>query len=317
MPLTREQQALRRTGIGASEVPALARVSPYGDGPLDVWLRKKDLAAPIEENVAMESGHRLEPVIAQWYADDTGIDPARLVLADTLRHPAVECALATPDRLLLGVDGKPVRNVQVKNVGGRMGWRWTHEDDGVPDDVRVQIEWEMAVVGVDETDVAVLIAGTDFRVYRIKRDPELGEALLDVGQRFWRDHVLADVPPQLDETESTLRYLRARYPRSGGGTKEAAPTAGGWVHQWREASAAEKEAESRRKFAEAMLKDEIGDADGITGPWGKASWKLDQRGRVRWEAVARALGATEQEIEKHREPPPRRFLVSKAKETSR
>ena len=53
----------------------------------------------------------------------------------------------------------------------------------------------MSITGADFADVAVLIAGNDFRIYKIKRDQELIDIMTDCLVKFWNNHVLARVKP--------------------------------------------------------------------------------------------------------------------------
>lgn len=49
----------RSSGIGASEVPALAGLSPY-QTPVGVWLRKVGLGMEAEQTASMRTGSALE-----------------------------------------------------------------------------------------------------------------------------------------------------------------------------------------------------------------------------------------------------------------
>ena len=80
--LTQAQIDIRKTGIGASEIGAVAGLSPYA-GPLDIYLRKLEL---VEDNAGEAAlwGQRLEPIIAEEYERRTGI---KLSQGETRRHP--------------------------------------------------------------------------------------------------------------------------------------------------------------------------------------------------------------------------------------
>ena len=69
---TPEELEERRRRLQASEWSAAIGCSPWAS-PVDVWRDKLGLDPPIEDNQAMEAGRRMEAVIAQGYADETGL----------------------------------------------------------------------------------------------------------------------------------------------------------------------------------------------------------------------------------------------------
>jgi len=47
------------------------------------------------------------------------------------------------------------------------------DEDGMPDYYLAQVEWQLSVTGLKTAYIAVLIAGNDFRIYKIHHDPVL------------------------------------------------------------------------------------------------------------------------------------------------
>ena len=75
--LTDEQLAMRRQGIGSSDITAILGVSPYADHtPISVLMDKRGLVhrKPEDETPAMRLGHMLEDVAATMYVDDFGVE---------------------------------------------------------------------------------------------------------------------------------------------------------------------------------------------------------------------------------------------------
>lgn len=294
MPLSDEDRSIRATGIGSSDIAAIADMDPHR-GPTDVWLDKLGLA-PRRETIAQWSGHKLEPVIAEMYAESTG---ARLVDGGgTVRHPEAEWAVASPDRKS---NPGPADIVEIKNVGAfalRFWWR-----DGkfvAPPEKAIQAQWQLAVCGGERVHLAALLGGTEFRIFSIERDDEMIALLLDIGERFWRDNVLARVPPD-DDPEARKEALAALNPRANGlllpRTTEAE-----MVHA-RLARVAEQEAvlaEERATWEAAALA-MLGPAAGVEGLF---TWK-EWRGRIDWKAAALAAGVTEESAEQYRAKPHR------------
>lgn len=301
--LTTEQIEMRRTGIGASEIAAVCGVSPW-DGPLDVWLRKTGRADEKQATPEMHAGNMLERAICDWYAVEMG-GPA-LVESTTLRHPRIPYALATPDRVWRD---DPKRLVQAKNVGLRMAEHWGEDPDAIPEDYRLQIEWEMEVAGADRCDVVVLIGGQRLRIYPIYRDRALAESLLKIAGHFWEKHVLADVPPDVDASEGARRYLERKHPRHITPLVDAPDEAAEWAARYAAAMAMAKAAEEEKDLCGNHLRKIIGDAEGIRGPWGKATWKANRTGTVAWKALAESFKPDPNLIQQYTSEPTRSLRV--------
>lgn len=197
--------AERRKGVSASDVAGILGLSKW-DTPLSVYLDKRGL---LEEKSAahLEWGHRLEPVIAEAYLDRVGLCPHHLEPSALCVHPKEPWLLATPDRFVLGADGRVERLLELKTAGQDDGWG-EEGTDQVPDYYLTQVQHQMHVTGVPVTDLAVLIRGSDFRVYTVAYSPELYAAVLPILRTFWRmvengeppapDYSHPDTPKLLD-----------------------------------------------------------------------------------------------------------------------
>lgn len=281
MSLTDEQRVMRRSGIGASEIAAVAGLSPFAS-PLDVW-RSKVEGLVLEETPAMKRGRLLEPAVAEWYAEETG---ATLIQPPTLRHAKHAFALATPDRIATLRDDERVLEIKTTNLHNIGQWGEPGTDH-VPQAYLVQVAWEMAVADLPHADLAVLIAGDDFRIYRFERDAELESMLLDVGGRFWRDNVEARRPPELDGSEACFNWLNSRFPKETGPAVPADAEAERWAAQYREAGEMEATAKERKQEARNHLQALIGEAAGMVGDGWKLSWKARKTTtETDWEALA-------------------------------
>lgn len=203
--------AERMTGIGASEAAAVCGVSEY-ETPLDVYLRKIGVAPEKVETPRMRWGTRLEGVIADAYAERVGVG-----LADTQRfvrssvHPFM---LATLDAVRQ--DG---RIVEFKTMGERAADALGDQlgDDGsdvIPLHWRCQVTHQQIVAGTDVADLAVLIGGSDFRVYTIGYDERVAARMLAIEAEFW-GRVERREPPAIDPARDG-RNLALLYPEPAG-----------------------------------------------------------------------------------------------------
>jgi predicted phage-related endonuclease len=101
--------------------------------------------------------------------------------------------------------------IEAKYVGPTHADEWGPDgSDIVPPYVVLQVQHQMSVSDLHAVWVGAAIARwqLEFRVYRIARDNAIIEAIREVCQRFWNDHVLPRVPPD-DATLPPLDVLRA------------------------------------------------------------------------------------------------------------
>jgi len=200
------KQQLNSRGIGASEISAVCGTNPFCS-PWDIWLRKTGQKADQIENPAMEWGHRLEPAIRQKYVDDTQLTV--YVPPESLYHPERNWARATPDGII--VDGTAWQYIlQCKNVGYWVEKAWA---DAPPSYVQIQEQWEMDVTGLARADVAVLIGGSDYRVYTVHRDDGVIADLVTLASDFWR-RVEQRIPPEIDNSDACREHFESKFAKS-------------------------------------------------------------------------------------------------------
>jgi len=184
-----EWHALRRTGIGASEIPVITGDAPWGDVRV-TYQDKLNLAARSAPSHAMEVGSRLEDAIRRWHADDIGERVNRV--RGVYRHPEIPYIIASPDAL---TTRRPRRVIQIK-VADSLGDEWGAEGtDQMPDHYREQVEWEMLATGVDLADLVVFVVrARRLAVFSAARDQRLSDALIRYGADFW-ECVQTRTPP--------------------------------------------------------------------------------------------------------------------------
>ncbi len=284
--LSREQWlAERRRGIGSSDIAALIGADPYR-GPLDVWLDKTGRSPEGIETRPMRLGHKLEPIILAEFTEETGHEA---ILDNRLAwHPSVSIACATPDALLVDLQA----GAELKAPGLRQAGHWGRSwGDEYPEHYLAQCAWQMAVKGLDEWFLAALLGGQDFRVYHIRRDRDLEGGLLEAAERFWRDHVVNDRAPELDASEAARRYVEGRFPLSSGPLRHATPEEISLTEQLAEARSRARAAEADEERIGNLLRESIGEAEGIqVAGLFKIGWKA-RRGSTRtdWQAIARTF----------------------------
>lgn len=277
MSLTEKQKAVRRTGVTATDMRVLAGVDPYGRTPHDVWSTKVLGVDDFKETEATELGQELEPILVPRLARKVGlhalrVDPESL----TMRHPQVAHHLATPDALFAPSAFHKAEAIgQVKVCGLRAAAAWGEPEDGpgaVPDHVLVQCAWELYVSRHVVEHVGAL-CGTELRVYRLELSPDVAhliEALCEVADRFWTDHVVARKPPPLDGTEGATRMLQSLYPVPRGPAVRASAELEAQIGRYFALQAESKAAEQVLKTAKQELISVCGDSEAILGE----GWRL-------------------------------------------
>lgn len=270
--LSPEQLALRKQGLGASEVAAVLGLDPYRTA-LDVYLEKTGQAAPFEGNRFTKWGNRLEDDIVDEYLERH----TEMIIADGTTQVGPEpWMLATPDRVanLLPLSTGECWGLECKCRGAYQHGNWGEEGtDEVPHAVAIQCHWGMVVTGLLRWDVAVLLGGNDYREYTLRYDPAIALEIVARARAFWFDHVVAKVHPPFTGAESDHKFLLRTYPTHTSEVVAATPEIDEaakllQVHR----SAIDKHEEAKSQL-EARIKEFIGDRLAVEGPFGRITWK--------------------------------------------
>lgn len=246
---------LRREGVCASEIAAVLGISPW-DSPFSLYWQKVN-GWETEDTELMATGRRVEPVVANWWADTQGDDTQGdlvVIRAGLYAHPDRPWQLATPDRLIYRHHGGLLAPLECKWTGSWDGWGDPGTDD-IPVYYRAQVLWQCDVLGVDRWHLAVLGPG-GFRAYTGRRDEQDLAIMREAGRRFV-DRLAAGTPPDVDEHSATLAAVKRLHPDLVDAEQEiSSATAAGY----RRARALKKAAERLCDRFEARLRAEMGAA---------------------------------------------------------
>lgn len=202
----------RRGGLGGSDIAALIGLSRYAS-PTSLYYEKVGAVDDrSEDNERQRIGKRMEVVLAEEFNDRTGL---YCVGEQTwCQHPSYPWARCTVDAF--AADSPYGSHAQELTLGtvqmktdGRFGW-----PDGIPANIRAQCIWEMGVTELEHCWLIVMFAGFRVEVLEIHWGAdELSdwEFMLEAARRFWVDHVLAGVPPPVDDHEATTAALTEVY----------------------------------------------------------------------------------------------------------
>lgn len=182
----------------------LLGLSKYG-GPKEVFERLV-LGKQQPKNPRMLRGNREEPRIRKLFVELTWAELAPH--PGVIQHPTHDFATVSPDdfALVYGLDA----TIDYKSVSVWSSHLWGDEfTDAVPDDIACQLHWAMEVSNKEhafvfaafgeDIDEELPTASFDIRetrIFRLERDREMAAWMLEVGGRFWREHVLTGVIPE-------------------------------------------------------------------------------------------------------------------------
>ncbi|MFB7548545.1 YqaJ viral recombinase family protein [Streptomyces sp. NPDC056154] len=185
--------------ITATEIAAVMGLSPWSN-PFVLWHKKSGLPVPpFVVTPQVEWGNRLEPAVAQKFADEhPEID---LSETGTWRHRDRDWQRATPDRVAAD------RLLEVKTSPTGEGW-----ESGVPLHYYCQIQWQLDTLGLDLCHVAVLISGHDYREYVVEYDEADAKMMREQAIRFL-DSVRHGQRPDIDDSAETYSTLRRQADR--------------------------------------------------------------------------------------------------------
>lgn len=276
-----KEKLARRAGIGGSDVAAILGLNPWRK-PIDVWLEKKGLLDEVMDanrEFLLQLGTDLEPVIAKLYERQT---QKHLLLPFPIRwvHKEFPVLAASPDRF---IEGENI-GVELKSESQFSDKFGDPGTDEVPPHYLLQVAHYMNVLDYESWDIALLHAGTRFAVYTVRRDKDLESAVTEQILNWWERHIVKDTPPELDGSEGWSIYLKKKFPVNTGAMIKADEDTEKLVGLLRLARLARDKYEAHADEIENRLKFTIGAAEGLTGRFGKITWKKTKdTEKVDWE----------------------------------
>jgi putative phage-type endonuclease len=203
---------LRAKSLGGSDIGALMGLSRYRTA-VDVWMEKTGRMVDTADSLPIRFGTFAEEFVASEYALSKGCSLVSHPFA--LIHPEHSYMHGHIDRFIcespsiFDENGHLVasRILECKTTNPFANHEWGElGSDQVPLAYLAQCAWYMAITGLEQADLAVLVGNADFRIYEIHRDIELEEMITQKAKNFWEEHVLQDVPPQAQK-ESDFKRL--------------------------------------------------------------------------------------------------------------
>jgi putative phage-type endonuclease len=197
----------RRGFIGGSDVPAILGVSPWTT-PYELWCEKTGRDSGVDDSRSkfLRRGKMLEPLVIDMVRQELGVEvPLTNQRYTDEQHPWMRAEI---DFEWFDEFGN-LQNGDVKTVHPFAASEWGAEGtDEFPAYYCAQFQWGLGIKPQRQSClVAALIGADDLRFYRVERDDELIAEIRRRALIFWRDHVLADVPPEPVDFKDSQRIL--------------------------------------------------------------------------------------------------------------
>ena len=204
----------RRTGVGSSDAPCLVGLGYKS--PADIYRLKVGEDEYDPPRGRLLRGLALEGAVAAMYAEAMQCD---VCAGPFTRAEGREWQVASIDRIVPDPEATaPARVVEMKTTD-YFGDDWGRPmSDEIPRAHWVQVQHQLGVwEGGEFADVAALaVADWEFRVYRVRFDPDFFAWLTEVERRFWFDHVQKRVPPGPDFAAALMPAAPASLVAAGG-----------------------------------------------------------------------------------------------------
>lgn len=263
----------RRKGVGGSDAAAALGLSKRMS-PMALYADKIGEGEPKEENDAMRFGTLLEPIVRQ---------EAERRLGTTIVFGQPPVVSPVYPWMRVNLDGRISDSVifEAKTARSDAGWGEVGSDD-IPQEYVIQNQHAMIVTGAVLVEVAVLIAGSDFRLYRQQHNPSLAELIIEGERAFWQC-VTTRTPPD----PTTLAEINLRWRQAESRSIELSPEGAAAVRRLAEIREQIKELEAEGDQCEKIVKSELREADVATADGVIAvTWKQAKAGRaVDWKRL--------------------------------
>lgn len=199
----------RSSFLGGSDIGAMLGVSKYRSA-MDVWLEKTGKRASTKDGFALRFGSYAEQFIADEYARLTS--EALINHPGGLVHPEHSFCVGHIDRFVLAktdaplicedgaLNAKKILECKTANYYSQHDWGEAGTD-AIPLPYLCQCLWYLGITNLSEMDVAVLLSGSELRIYTVSRDRELETLIFQKAITFWHEHVLKDIPPKPQSIE--------------------------------------------------------------------------------------------------------------------
>ncbi len=265
----------KEAGISGTQISAIAGMNKYSS-PMQVYLEKtSDEIIEIPDNDYMLFGRLLEPVVADEFARRNPGYKVKRINA-ILQHPEHEWAIGDIDRLVTNENGEQgILEIKTCSEYSKADW----DGQNCPVGYLIQLQWYLFITGADYGIFAILAGGNTYMQKYVKRDDELINMLLTMGEDFWFNNVKKEVPPAIDGTDATEEVLIHMYPESNGNEIQLCYSALELIQARSDLKQQIKELTEKCNEFENKLKDTLKESEIGTVDKYKVTWKTTETNR--------------------------------------
>ena len=173
-----------------------------------------------------------------------------------------------------------------------------HDPTGspIPYGYQAQAQWQMLASGRDRTCFIVL-HGWRWATHWIDANPEDQGFLLFAAEKFWNEHVLTGVPPEVDGSDDTTAAITARHRPVH--DEELVDVDVSLLRRWVQAKADLRAAKVAEAEASNALREAMGQAtEAMCRGRHIATWRLGERGEIDTKRLAAELPEIAQQYRK-------------------
>lgn len=259
----------RKTYIGGSDLGSILGINNFRT-ELDVYFEKT--SEDVAEDTVGEAaywGNVLEEVVAKEYARRTGFKIEKS--AGLIRHKQYSFIACNLDYWVIDNEGN-THILECKTANQMKVTCWGEEGTNqIPESYLYQVAYYAAITGINRVDIAVLIGGQDFRIYRYDKDEIMEDKLIRVAKKFWNNHVIAGVPPKPKNDKDAAKL----YPKANGLEVRADDIVLTKVQVLQDLKAREKTLAEEIKELQLYIKNYMQDSELLVGEEGQCyvTWK--------------------------------------------
>jgi len=147
--------------------------------------------------------------------------------------------------------------LEIKFVSPYGKEEWIGEE--IPQEYLIQLQHYFVVTERTWGIMAALIGNERLIIKRVEKDEELCKMMVEKERDFWEEHVLKNIPPEVDGSPDTEEILNSLYPSANNESIELSPTADHVIGELLDLKVRSKELEDEITERENVLKQMLGE----------------------------------------------------------
>lgn len=203
MPSKEEWLEARKQGLGATDVAAIVGENGFRS-PVDVWFEKIGESKPMKDNIVLKRGRYLEPLVVEWFQEQTGFQVTHNTDYTMHWHPTIPFLYATLDADV--VESGQLGILECKTAAGVGSKKWY---GGIPDIYKLQLHAQMMCSNRKFGYLAWLVDDTPGYA-KFEEDIAIQIVIEQIATDFWNNHVKTGKPPEaktLDDYKKVFRNV--------------------------------------------------------------------------------------------------------------